>query len=81
MPEVKRLPPTMRKMLEVLSDGLPHTREELHACLFDELGAMKNISKYLTMMRKYLAPKGMGILTQFINRRMCYRQVRFLNKN
>ncbi|MFO7776004.1 MAG: hypothetical protein R6W89_09425 [Candidatus Hydrogenedentota bacterium] len=24
--------PTQRRMLEVLSDGLPHTKEELHAC-------------------------------------------------
>lgn len=70
--------PTQRKMLAVLSDGLPHSKVELHACLHDDLGEMSNIRVHLANVRKHLRPKGQDVLTQFINRRLHYRLVRLI---
>lgn len=46
--------PVQAKMLQVLSDGKPHTKEELHACLHDDLGNMSNIRAHLTAINKQL---------------------------
>lgn len=70
--------PTQRKMLAVLSDGLPHSKAELHSCLHDDLGAVENIQIHLTNIRKRIRPKGEDILTQFIDRRLHYRLVRLI---
>lgn len=71
--------PTQQAMLNVLADGLPHRREELHACLPDELGALTNIHRHLVAMRKLLRPEGQEIICQLLNRRYYYRLVRPLN--
>jgi hypothetical protein len=67
-----------KKMVDLLADGLPHTRHELHACLSDELGPMKNISAHLAFIRKKLRTIGEDILCEFVARRMHYRRVRLL---
>lgn len=72
------LPPTQRKMLKMLGDGMPHTIEELFTCLFDEMGKKRTVSVHLVALRKLLRPKGMDILVQFVNRKMHYRQVRLM---
>ena len=41
-------------MLEVLSDGAPHTKRELHSCLRDELAPLRNIAVHLTALNKKL---------------------------
>jgi hypothetical protein len=48
-------------MLEVLADGKPHTREELHACLYDTEGSMQNIQHHISAMRKILRMQGEDI--------------------
>lgn len=52
------LTPTQRKMLRVLCDGEAHTRQELHACLPDELSALSSIHKHLHNLKAWLKPKG-----------------------
>ena len=70
--------PTHQAMLDVLADGRPHLRKELHACLPDELGPPTNIHAHLTAIRKMLRPKGQDIICTLVNGRICYRHVRLL---
>jgi hypothetical protein len=67
-----------KKMLDILSDGMPHTAEELHACLWDELSPVGNIRKHLSLLNQYLKPKAMIILHQSLNKRWHYRLTRLL---
>lgn len=67
--------PTQQAMLRVLADGQAHTREELHACLPDELGAVSNIHRHLCAIRKWLRPIGQDVVCQLRNRRIYYRHI------
>ena len=69
---------TQQAILNVLADGLPHARQEIHACLPDELGAMSNIRAHLSNIRKGLRPMGQDIICEWAKRQYCYRQVRLL---
>ncbi|MFA5376352.1 MAG: hypothetical protein WC455_11460 [Dehalococcoidia bacterium] len=70
--------PTQTAMLKVLSDGLPHSKAELHACLPDEMGPLKNISRHLGEIRKALRPRGQDVLCEYRDRARLYRWVRLL---
>lgn len=70
--------PTQQRILDVLSDGLPHTPEELHGCLDDELGDIENIRPHLTAIRKQIRPFGADILCVIHNRTAHYQHVRLL---
>lgn len=78
MPKKKRLSPTQRKMLEVLADGLPHSREDLHACLWDRDGALSNIRAHISALRKHLREHGENIVCELHKRTIHYRHVRLL---
>lgn len=54
--------PTERRMLDILDDGLPHRREELHACLGDELAPLSAIQNHISRLRAKLKPKGHDVL-------------------
>ena len=69
---------TERRMMEILADGLPHSRRELHACLPDELGALKNIWTHLSRIRKKVRLKGEEIVCVIHNRTVHYRLVRLV---
>ena len=56
--EPPRLTPVQQRMLDVLSDGLLHRAEELHACLVDDMGALRNIASHLSLIRQALKPQG-----------------------
>lgn len=77
--KVQALSATQRAMLHVLSDGLPHRRAELHACLPDELARQQAVNVHLTRIRKYLLPHGQTIICELVNRSISYRHVRLLN--
>ncbi len=72
------LTPTQKAMLCVLADGRPHTREELHACLPDELGALSNIQNHIAAIRKTLRSRGEDIVCEYHKRSLYYRHVRLL---
>lgn len=59
---IDQLTPTQRSMYDILSDGRPHRREELHACLPDDQGSLSNINPHLSLMRKFLNPHGLQIV-------------------
>jgi hypothetical protein len=70
--------PVQRRMMAVLADGLPHTSRELHACLEDDLGPLRNIAAHLTAIRKVLRPRGEDILTRLGANGTTYLHVRLL---
>lgn len=76
--EEQKLTPTQSRMLNILSDGLPHSREELHACLNDDLGELSNIQPHISLLRKSLRRHGQEI--ECVNRagNWFYRHVRVL---
>lgn len=71
--------PTQRRMLALLSDGMPHSRHELHACLEDNLGAITNIRDHISKLRGKLRPRGETIVCEVWNRTIHYRWVRLLD--
>lgn len=66
------------RMLRLLSDGLPHTRQELHSCLNDDLGALSNIRAHISSIRQTLRRRGEDIVCELVTRRICYRHIRLL---
>lgn len=76
-----KVTPTQKAILQVLSDGLPHSKAELHACLPDELGKLSNITWHLAEIRKVLRPRGQDVLCEYRDRARLYRWVRLLGRD
>lgn len=76
--DYRQFTPTQQAMLKVLSDGMPHTREELHACLPDNLGALSNIRAHIANIRKALRPIGQDVVCELFRGTIHYRQIRLL---
>lgn len=49
------------RIMRLLSDGMEHTRTELHGCLDDELSPERNVSPHIFHLRKELRPQGLVI--------------------
>ncbi len=73
--------PVETKMLAVLSDGMPHGKEELHECLWDREGTVDNIRMHISNMRKKLERHGHTIVCVTLWRKAFYRHVRLLRRN
>lgn len=71
--------PTQQRMLNVLADGQAHTREELHACLEDELSAKNAIKNHITAIRKRIQPVGQDVICEWRDRKYQYRQIRLIS--
>lgn len=69
---------TQRKMLAVLADGLPHSRHELKACLYDDQGHYSNVRVHLSSIRQKIRPRGQDIICEYYKRTLYYRHVRLL---
>jgi len=70
--------PTQQRMLNLLSDGLPHSREAMLECLQDEQVCSTAHTPHLLAIRKKLRPKGEDVICEYIKRRPYYRHVRLL---
>ena len=68
--------PTEQRIMDLLDDGLPHRREELHRCLSDELAALSAIQPHLSRLRRRLNPKGIDILCILKDRTLHYQKIR-----
>jgi LmbE family N-acetylglucosaminyl deacetylase len=81
MAEVRavKLTPTQRKMLDLLSDGMPHTRESLHACLWDECGPLSNIQMHISALRKIVRQDGEDIVCVIFDQEPHYRHMRMID--
>jgi DNA-binding winged helix-turn-helix (wHTH) protein len=75
MAEGVRWTPTQRRILAVLADWRPHSREELHACLNDDLGSLANLWAHVSNIRKALQPLGRDIVSVRCGGVACYRLV------
>ncbi len=72
-----RFTPTEQRILNLLSDGLPHSREEIRHCLSDELAPKAAIRPHIASIRRVLRLLGEDIICE-INPKICYRHVRLL---
>ena len=70
--------PTHKRMLAVLRDGQPHSREEMHACLWDELSKRSAIQRHLSTLRALLRPRR-DIIVQYYKRSLYYRLIRLVS--
>lgn len=77
-----RLGPVQQKIIEALSDGLPHRAEELLACLtngYDDEGPkIDTLYVHVCNLNKQLKRLGEEILSQAIHKQTFYRHVRHL---
>lgn len=67
--------PTELRMLALLADGLPHTREELRSCLFDDLSELSAIKRHISTIRRKIRPIGHEIICEMHHRTICYRHI------
>ncbi len=77
---MRRYTPTQQRILDLLSDGLAHSKRELFALLDDELAGRTAIRKHICLLRKLL-PLGQTILCVYEKRQIMYRMVRFLSNS
>jgi DNA-binding CsgD family transcriptional regulator len=70
-----RFTPTERRMLTLLADGMPHTRFELHKCLWDDLSPLQAIWAHISNIRAKIRPQGHDIICEIYNRTVHYRHV------
>ena len=76
---MERLPPQQQRMYDLLKDGLPHSLQELHGCLHDELGAMVNAQVAISFLRRRIRPVGLEVVCQRNNgAQPTYRLVRVI---
>lgn len=56
------LRPTEQRILDLLSDGQRHTREEIKGLLDDELADMVTVRIHVSNLRKKIAAKGENVV-------------------
>ena len=76
--EIKALSLTQIKLLGILADGMPHSIQELHTAIPDELSSPRAVITHISKLRKVLRPKGEDIICEYAKRRRFYRQIRLL---
>jgi hypothetical protein len=69
---------TQERMLKILSDGLPHTKQELHSCLYDDQGPVNNVQMHISNLRDRIQRNGFDIVCCRNNGDSWYRMVRHL---
>ncbi len=69
---------TQTKIITLLADGLPHTREELFACLPDDMGNLDNVKQHISNIRAKLKPRGEDVVSRLVNGKWSYQHVRLL---
>ena len=67
-----------QRILLVLSDGLPHKIEELHACLHDTDAPFTNVHQHISNLRKTMRPKGEDIICRTSGYDRRYQHVRLI---
>jgi hypothetical protein len=69
---------TERRMLEVMSDGLPHSRDELWKCLADQLSKRQAIRPALSRLRIKLREIGEEVVCELHKQTIYYRHIRLI---
>lgn len=70
-----------QRILKLLSDGMPHRIEELHACLHEQDAPFSNVSPHLFALRKALRARGEDIVCRTLSSGFdrWYQHVRLLH--
>ncbi len=77
--EVPKFTPTQQRIIDVLSDGKPHSRKELKGCLPDELAELKTVNVHIAHIRVKLRPIGEDIICEMGSMyQLGFRHVRLL---
>lgn len=61
-----------------MSDGMPHSKEELHGCLNDDQAQYGAVKARINELRKKLIPRGEDIICQKLGMQGKYIHVRLL---
>lgn len=69
---------TQHNILQLLSDGKAHHRDELQKLVPDELASRKALTAHLVKIRKVLRLRGQDIICEFANKTIHYRHVQLL---
>lgn len=69
--------PVLRRILEKLGDGLPHSKDELLSCL-EDLSTEQALWKAISRIRDRLHRRNETIVCESVRRRTFYRWVRLL---
>lgn len=67
---------TQRRILNLLGDGLRHTRAEIFKCLSDNLQNEEHVNNHLSRIRKKMRPVGHDIICIHENGVYYYQHVR-----
>lgn len=80
MNDNNRFSPTQQEILGVLSDGMPHPREDVMRAigLSSSESDRRLFGSHLVKIRRRLKRRGETILAQLLNRKVHYRHVRLL---
>ena len=78
--DLKPLTRVQLGILRALSDGLPHHKSDLKACLYDEMAEDGAVRKHICDIRKHVKLKGRDICHTFIKGRCYYILVKLLRK-
>ena len=70
--------PTQRKIFDMLLDGRPHTKKELHGCLWDDMNGNPDVAlaHHISDLRKIIGSQGLDIMARGYNGSQCYCLVR-----
>lgn len=69
---------TQRRILQFLSDGLPHKTKDVLKEVLDEFGTIENLRVHVSQLRAKLRMIGEDILCEYKDRGFWYRHVRLL---
>lgn len=79
--------PTQQKIIDLLADGRPHTKEEIYAaigyddlCLEDDPVKAINLRNHVSKLRKILEPVGQDVVCISTGWSCRYQQVRTLHQ-
>lgn len=72
--------PTEQRIIDLLSDGLPHARSELMGLLNDDMTTVKTLGMHIYRIRNKLAGHGQNIITEVVGgrRQIHFRYVRLI---
>lgn len=68
--------PIREAILELLADGRPHHKKELHALCGPS--NLRSLTSHISTLRLILRPRGEDIVCEFANRTIYYRHVRLI---
>jgi len=74
-----KLSPIQLRIMQTLSDGQRHSREELRLCV-DEYANVGALYNHITKLRKLLNPVGQEIIVESFKRQPYYRHVRLIGR-